>query len=226
MSDIRLAAQKRSVTGKKVKKLRREGKLPANIFGKEMESLAIQIEVPAFKKAFKVAHTTRVVYVDVDKKEFPVLIQNPQYHPIIGTLLHVDMRKVDLKQKVETEVPVHTVGELAVIKSGEADAVRVSDTVLIECLPTNIPEGFTIDISKLSGIGAEVKVGDLPKSDKYVFLDPADKILLQIAEAKKEEEVPVPVVEPVAETQEGQEETKDQAKDGKEKESHEEQPKK
>ncbi|MCR4330179.1 MAG: 50S ribosomal protein L25 [Candidatus Roizmanbacteria bacterium] len=224
MSNIRLVAQKRTVSGKKVKKLRREGKLPANIFGKDIKSLAIQIEVPVFKKAFKIAHTTHVVYVDVDKKEFPVLIQTPQYHPITGTLLHVDMRKVDLKQKVETEVPVQIVGELSVVKSGEADAVRVSDTVLIECLPTDIPEEFTVDISKLVGIGAEVKVGDLPKSDKYVFLDPVDKILIQIAEAKKEEEVVAPIEEPAAEAQEGQEEVKDQAKD--EKESKEEQPKK
>jgi len=161
--------------------------------------------------------------VDVDKKEFPVLIQTPQYHPITGALLHVDMRKVDLKKKVETEVPVQIIGELAVVKSGEADAVRVSDTVLIECLPTDIPEEFTVDISKLEGIGAEVKVEDLPKSEKYIFLDQADKILIQIAEAKKEEEVIAPVEEPAADAQSGQEEVKDQAKD--EKESKEEHPK-
>lgn len=223
MSNIRLVAQKRTISGEKVKKLRNEGKLPANIFGKDMKSFAVQIETPVFKRAFKSAHTTHVVYVDVDKKEFPVLIQTPQYHPITGALLHVDMRKVDLKKKVETEVPVQIIGELAVVKSGEADAVRVSDTVLIECLPTDIPEEFTVDISKLEGIGAEVKVEDLPKSEKYIFLDQADKILIQIAEAKKEEEVIAPVEEPAADAQSGQEEVKDQAKD--EKESKEEHPK-
>ena len=226
MSNIRLVAQKRTVSGKKVKKLRREGILPANIFGKDIKSFAIQFEVPLFKKAFKKAHTTQVVYVDIDKKEFPVLIQTPQYHPITGALLHVDMRKVDLKQKVETEVPIQITGELSVVKSGEADVVRVTDTVLMECLPTDIPEEFTVDISKLSGIGAEVKVEDLPKSDKYTFLDPMDKVLIQIAEAKKEEEVPIPVEEPVAEVQEDQKEDKDLPKDEKEKEFKEEQPKK
>lgn len=224
MSDIRLVASKRTVVGKKVKKLRSEGKLPGNIFGKDMKSLAVQFDILAFQKAFKKAHTTHVVYVDVDKVEFPALIQNPQYHPLIGTVLHVDMRKVDLKQKVETEVPIEVVGELPAVKSGEADVVRVAETVLIECLPTNIPEVFTIDISLLSGVGAEVKVENLPKSEKYTFLDPMDKTLVQIAEAQKEEIVaPAPVEEPATEETETTSEEQDQGEDGKEKQPKESQ---
>ena len=187
MTKINLKTDKRTVTGKKVRKLRKEGILPINLYGKDIKSLALSAKFIDFKKAFSKARTTQVVYLEVDKKEYPALIQNVQIHPATRVILHADFKKIDLKAKTEVEVPVVTIGELAVVKSGEADLMLLQDTILVECLPTKIPEKITVDISKLEGIGAEVKVKDLTQSEDYKYLAESEQIVIQIVEAKKEE---------------------------------------
>src|SRR3989339_564049 len=187
MTKINLKTEKRTVTGKKVKKLRREGLLPINLYGKDIKSIALSAKFIDFKKVYQKARTTQVVYLEEDKKEYPALIQNVQIHPLSRIILHADFKKIDLKQKTEVEVPVVTIGELAVVKSGEADLMTLQDAVLVECLPTKIPEKITVDISKLEGIGSEVKVKDLPQSEDYKYLAEAEQIVIQIVEAKKEE---------------------------------------
>lgn len=187
MTKITLKADKRTVKGKKVKKLRREGLLPINLFGKDIKSLALTTKLIDFKKVFHKAKTTQVVYVSVGEKDYPVLVQNLQIHPVNRSLLHADLKKIDLKEKTEVEVPIEIIGELAVVKSGEADLMLLQPAVWVECLPTKIPEKIVVDISKLEGIGSEVKIKDLIISPDYKYLDEAEQIVVQIVEAKKEE---------------------------------------
>ncbi|MEK7499907.1 MAG: 50S ribosomal protein L25 [Patescibacteria group bacterium] len=212
MKTLNLKADKRSVFGKQVKKLRRTGIIPANIFGKDIKSIAIQVEDKAFRMIARQAGTTHVIYISVDGKELPVLIQDLQHHPLTDTVLHVDFKNVDLKEKVEAEVPVELVGENALVKSGEADALLLADAVVVEALPTKIPERFTIDIATLTEIGAQIMVKDLPKSADYTFVDEEDKMIAQLAEAKKEEAVvqASPSPESVEATEEGPKEKEEE----------------
>lgn len=205
MKTLNLKADKRSVFGKQVKKLRRTGIIPANIFGKDISSMAIQVEDKAFRAVARQAGTTQVIYISVDGKELPVLIQDLQHHPLTDMVLHVDFKNVDLKEKVEAEVPVELVGENALVKSGEADVLLLADAVMVEALPTSIPEHFTIDISTLVEVGTQIMVKDLPKSADYTFVDEDDKIVVQLAETNKEEAVvqESPSPESVEATEEG-----------------------
>ena len=187
MTKFVLKTENRTVKGKKVKKLRREGLLPLNLFGKEIKSIALTAKFLDFRKIYQKAKTTQVVYVSVGQKEYPTLVQNIQIHPVSRVILHADLKKIDLKEKTEVEVPVETIGELDVVKSGEADLMILENAVWVECLPTKIPEKIVIDISKLEGIGSEVKIKDLPQSQEYQYLGEPEQIVLQIAEAKKEE---------------------------------------
>jgi len=199
MSKISLKAEKRTVTGKAVKKLRREGILPINLYGKDIKSINLMTKYADFTQSYKQAKTTQVVYLEVGKEEYPALIQNLQLNPTTRKAVHADFKKVDLKQKTAVEVPIEVVGELGVIKSGEADLIVLHAKILVECLPTNIPEKIVVDISKLEGIGAEVKVKDLPQSKEYAYqLDP-EITVVQISAAQKEE---VPVA-PEPATEEG-----------------------
>ncbi len=197
MGKITLKADNRTIKGKKVKKLRREGLLPINLFGKDIRSVALSTKLIDFKKVFHKAKTTQVVYIQVAQKEYPVLVQNLQTHPVSRVILHADFKKIDLKEKTEVEVPVEIVGELAVVKSGEADLMIMQPMVWVECLPTKIPEKIAIDITKLEGIGSEVKIKDLPTGSDYKYLDDAELTVVQIVEAKKEE-IKVPEAETVA----------------------------
>lgn len=187
MDKIRLVAEKRVKLGKQAKKLRREGYLPANVYGKDMSSMAVKVKLNEFINVYKKAKGTHLVYLELDKDELPILIQNVQRHPVTAKYLHADFRKMDLKEKVEAKVPIGVVGQLDVVKSGEADLLILADEVLVRALPTKIPEKIIIDISGLSGIGAEVRVKDLPKSADYEFVDNADMLVVQIVQAQKEE---------------------------------------
>ena len=178
--NLKLKVDTRTVVGKKVKQLRRKGILPANVFGKGITSKSIQVEEKAFRVVARSAGTTKVLYLSLGKEELPVLIQNAQYDSITDHLLHIDFRHVDLKEKVEAEVPVEIVGEHPLVKSHEADALLLVDSVMVEALPTQIPEKFAIDISQLKKIGDQVTIGDLPASKDYSFVDEKDRVIVQL----------------------------------------------
>lgn len=206
MEKITLAVEKRKLFGKHLRKLRRDAIVPANIFGKGIESLSVQAKLVDLVKTYKKAKNTQLVYLKLDKEEYPVLIQGLQKDPVLNTVLHADFRKVNLKEKVETLVPIEITGELAVVKSGEADVIVLAHEVTVECLPADIPERIVVSIAGLSGIGAEIRVKDLPKNEQYSFVDDPEKDIVQISAAQKEEIVAptAPVAEEGAASTEGQ----------------------
>ncbi|GIW63769.1 MAG: 50S ribosomal protein L25 [Patescibacteria group bacterium] len=186
-SKIYIQAEVREKTGKRTnKKLRRQGKIPANIFGKDFKSQSIAVDHSEFNKVYKQAGRTSVVYIKLGKKELPVLINHIDYHPVTTDFLHIDFKKVDLKQKVTAEVNVKVVGESPAVKEG-AELILQSPTVEVEALPDEMPSEISVDISNITESGVEIKVSDLPKSDKYEILDDPDKVLVVIAKHTVEE---------------------------------------
>lgn len=207
-----LNATKRTELGKKVKKLRTEGKIPANIYGEGFTSQAVTVEGPLFQKLFKKAGETQIVYVTVEgaKEALPVLIHNVQYHPLSHQMLHADLRKVDLTKKIETEVPVQIIGESEAVISKNGVLQTLSDTVLVEALPDHIPHEIVIDISILKEINDEIKIKDLKVSGDYVFKDDIEKSIVRITEHKEEEVTPqteAPETEITEQKAEGEEAT-------------------
>lgn len=183
---LKLNAQKRDIFGKKLKKLRIEGKLPGNIFGPDIDSQSITVDVKEFKRIYRQAKETAVVYINHDKKETPVLIRGVQKHPVNNILLHVDFRKIDLKQKIETKVPVEIAGESPAVEQKGGVLLTHLNEITVEALPDQIPSNITIDISNLNEVGDEIKVADLPKSDKYTIKEEAGKVVISIIEHKEE----------------------------------------
>ena len=107
----KLKAEKRKVEGRKVKTLRREGILPANVYGKDVKSLSIQVSLKEFSKVFKEAGETGLVEIEIGKEKRPVLVNNIQYDPVTDLPLHVDFHQVDLKKKTTASVPIEFVGD-------------------------------------------------------------------------------------------------------------------
>ncbi|MEX1052569.1 MAG: 50S ribosomal protein L25 [Patescibacteria group bacterium] len=183
---LKLGALKREIFGKKLKKLRFEGKLPGNIFGPDIESQSITVDALDFKRVYRKAKETAVIYITHDKKETPVLVRGVQKHPVSNILLHVDFRKIDLKQKIETKVPVEITGESPAVEQKGGVLITNLNEITIESLPDQIPPSITIDISTLNEIGDEIKISDLPKSDKYTIIDEAEKSIITVTEHKEE----------------------------------------
>lgn len=185
-----LSVTPRKIFGKQLKKVRREGLLPANIYGPEFKSQAVSVPVKDFLKVYKTAKETGVVYTKLDTQELPVLIKNVQSHPVSNEILHVDLRKIDLTKKIQTAVPVKVVGQSEAVTQKAGVLLTLSETLLVEALPKDIPQAIEVDISKLKELAQEIKVADLAKSSAYEIKTPADKVVVSVVAHKEESIIP------------------------------------
>ena len=182
-----IEAEKREVLGRKVKKLRTEGILPASVYGKDFKSISIQMDAKMAKVAFSELGEAGLFDLKVDKDTFPVFFKNPQFHPVSGEMIHVDLYKVNLKEKTTVAVPVEHVGESQSVKLGNV-LVVVTDEVEVEALPTDLPEKFEIDLSKLETLEDMITVADIAyDKSKMTILTEASQVLVKTEEPKEEE---------------------------------------
>jgi len=161
MKKYSLLGSKRTVVGKKVKSLRREGTIPATIYGKKVKSISVSVGFDAFEKVYAQAGETGLIELSVDRDIRPVLIHSVQVHPVTNAPLHVEFHQVDLKEKVHANVPVELVGECPAVAQKLGVLLTVLDEIEVEALPTDLPEKITVDVSKLAEVNAEFKVSDL-----------------------------------------------------------------
>lgn len=187
---LSLKAELRTLFGKKLKKLRKSGSIPANIYGPDFKSTAISILFKEFVNTYKISKETGVIHILLEKKELPVLIKHIQRHPVENTILHIDFRKIDLHQKLETNVPIRIKGESEAVNQKNGVLLTLSDNLIIEALPQDIPQSIEVDISSLKEIGKEIKVSDLPKSSVYEIKEPADKVIVSVVLHKEESITP------------------------------------
>ena len=194
-----LKAESRTLKGRKVNKLRREGLIPANIFGKKIKSKAISVVLDEFNKVFKEAGETGLINLEIkgdDKKEDrAVLVSNVQMNPVTDIPVHIDFHQVDLKEKVTAEVPVELVNESPAEKQSLGTVVLYINEIEVEALPADLPEKFTIDMSKLEEVDQAVFVKDLDIDKTKVEVQiGAEEIVAKVEPPQKEEVVVEPVV--------------------------------
>ena len=194
MSKTILKAEKRSVEGRKVKTLRNKGILPGNVFGKKVKSLAVQVDLKDFEKTCKEVGETGLLTLSIGTDERPVLIHNLQLHPISDESVHVDFLQVDLKVKVEADIPVELSGESPAEKQGVGTVVQYVNEVKVEALPADLPEKFEVDTSGLAEVDQAIMVKDLSydKAKVEVKTNP-DEIVAKVEPPQKEEVVEAPV---------------------------------
>lgn len=217
-----LKAEKRKVLGRKVKQLRREGVLPANVYGKNLKSTAVQVPSDEFTKVFSEAGETGLVDLKVNGQEYPVLIHNVQTDPVTDQALHVDFLQVNLKEKVTAMVPLEFTGESPAEKSQEGIVVEQMNEVEVEALPTDLPEKITVDVSRLKKVDDAIHVKDL-QVDVELKEDP-ERIVVNVAPPAVEEveEAPPAEEEGVPPAEEGEEVVSPEAEQTEEPEQAEE----
>src|SRR3989344_8738816 len=111
MEQIPLKGQKRTILGRKVKTLRREGQIPAHVFGHKVKTEHVQVAQAEFLKVFEKVGETGIIDFAVDGQKKPVLVKNVQVHPVTDAPLHIDFYQVNLSEKVKVNVPLEIVGE-------------------------------------------------------------------------------------------------------------------
>ena len=191
----KLNASVRTITGKKVRQLRKQGFLPSSIYGQGMEPVSIQVVNKEMEAIFAHAGESGLIDLILDGKTLPILFRNPQYHPVGGELVHIDCFKVNLKEKIVTMVPVEFIGESLAVKEGKV-LVEVLNEVEVEALPGDLPEKLEVDLAKLENVESVVTVADLVfDRTKIEIKNAADQVIVKVEEPKAEEE---PVTETVA----------------------------
>lgn len=198
MTKITLSLEQRKILGKKVKALRKQGIIPANIFGNKIKSTPVQVKSTIFRPIYAKAGETQIVYVQVqgEKTDRPVLLTNISYDPMTGDVLHVDLRQVNLKEKVVANIPIELVGESPAVKDIQATLITSLDEIEVEALPTDLPDHFTVDVSTLKALGDSIKVSDLniDRTKIEVKVD-LETVIVTVAGQQKEEVIVAPVVE-------------------------------
>ena len=214
---LQLNINKRDIFGKKLKKIRKEGQLPGNIYGENIKSTSVLMPIKDFIQLYKKARETHVVYLKLGSEEIPVLIHRLQKHPIDDTFLHVDFRKVNLSKKIETDVPIKLIGESEAVTQNKGILLTLAESIVIEALPDKIPDSIEINISTLKELNDEIKVSDLKVGTDFIFKDYPTKSIVRITQHKEEEITPqvtapetVEITEEkaegeITETQEGEE---------------------
>jgi large subunit ribosomal protein L25 len=177
-----LRVEKRKILGKKVKKLRREGILPANIYGRDFASTAVQVSMADFKKVFEKAHKTHLVDLLLDGKTLPVLIHNVAQDPRTGEFIHADFYKVDLKEKIEASIPIVPVGEARAVAEKKGVLLTPLSELRIEALPSELPEKVEVDVSGLGEMDDQITVRDIKLPANITVITNPDQIVFKIGE--------------------------------------------
>ncbi len=210
MTELTLKANTRDVLGKKTRFLRGQGITPAHLFGRGIESLALQCDTTELQNIISRGGTTRLidVHIDGEKKPRSVFIREIQRNQLNGQLLHADFYQIKMTEKMTAHVPIVLIGESPAIKS-RTNIIEHSLTELaVECLPEKLPPQIEVDLGTLEEVGQAVHVRDLRLDPDITVTTPGDYLIvkvghLRITEEEKEEEVVAAEAEEITEVAEG-----------------------
>jgi large subunit ribosomal protein L25 len=190
MEKVVIKATKRDVVGKQVKAMRREGKLPAVIYGKHTEPINISLDAHSASLALAKLTSSSIVTIDVDGKEYPTLVREKQRDFIKNRLLHVDFLAVSLTEKIRATVALRFTGLSLAVKDFNAILVHNLEQLHVECLPTELPEYIQVDIGRLARPGEGLRVRDIAVADNIRVLEDEDTMVVVAAASKIEEALP------------------------------------
>jgi large subunit ribosomal protein L25 len=187
---VELKVSPREVLGKKVKRLRREGVIPANVYGHGLESVAIQVPKDDLAHLLHSAGRNEIVYLRLDGEEpRPVFLRQIQRNPVTDAILHVDFYQISLKEKVRMEVPLALVGTSPAEQTHGGTLLHSLDRITVEGLPTEIPSAIEVDVSGLEEIDATIYVRELSVPGEVTVLTDPEQVVAKIAPPQVEKEV-------------------------------------
>ncbi|MBA3974401.1 MAG: 50S ribosomal protein L25 [Candidatus Solibacter sp.] len=184
--DITVAATPREGRGKNVnRRLRLEEKIPAVVYGVGKNSVALTVNPKEINRILLTGSGHNTIFdlaVEGGETE-PVLITAWQYHPVKGKLLHIDMLRIDMSKRIKVRVPVHTTGDAKGVKQQGGLFENISRDVEIECLPDDIPESFTLDVTGLM-LGQNLRAQDIPMTGTMKLLTAPEKVIAHVVAAR------------------------------------------
>ncbi len=188
-----LAAEHREITGKAVNRLRKEGRLPAVVYGNGVDSSNVTIDAHEFELLRKHTGPNSLVDLSVDgKKALPVLINSVQVHPVHRRPLHADLFLVRMTQELTVDVPLVASGESHAVLQLNGTLLHPTETVRIRALPDHLPQSIEYTIESLVDFDSSLHVRDLVIPSDVTLLTDGDEIIAKVQAPRVEiEEEPV-----------------------------------
>lgn len=200
MSDKQtLAVAERPQRGKQNRVLRREGQIPAVVYGHGVDSLPVTVDSREFERALNIAGGNQIVGLKIgDARQKNVIIHDVQRSARTGRVTHADLYVVKMNEKLKTEVPLVIVGESAAVTQEKGTLIKGLDVVEIEALPADLPESIEVDVSVLADFDAVIHVSDLPIPSGVEILTDAEETVAKVEAPRSDEEM-AELDEPVVE---------------------------
>ena len=229
-----LSVQKRDIVKKKLNTLRKQGFVPAILYGPKLEPMVLSVEQKQFDKVYAQAGESSLVNVELEGTEFPSLIHEVQKDPLSGIPVHVDFYQPDLTKETEVTVPLVFEGEAPGVKELGGTLLRNIQEIAVTALPQNLPHEILVPVEGLKTFEDRIMVKDIVVSNEVTIKrDPEDLVAQVIPAEDVEAELEVPIEEDVASVEgaekeketEGEEEAKEEG-DGDEKAEGEKEEKK
>lgn len=184
-----LQAQKRTITGRKVGALRREGKLPAVMYGSDFESTPILLDLHETSLALRGVSSSTVITIDLEGKKHVCLVQDQQIDYLRNQMKHCDFRVLTAGVAISAMVPLNFVGEAPAVESFGGILMTTLNEIEVEAKPTDLPGSLDVDLSVLTDLGVNIQVGDIAVPNGVTILsDPEVMVATVTAPAMEEEE--------------------------------------
>ncbi len=195
--ELTMTAQTRTVIGKQVNQLRRQGQIPVIVYGSHVDQpLPLQIEEKALKNIVAKAGHNRLIRVSLDSGGTRlVLTREVQRNPLTGRITHVDFQEVSMTEKITTEIPLVLVGTSPAVTRSEGLLIHGIGSVQIRALPGDLVNTIQVDVTSLETVNQSLFVSDLKVGDKIEVLTPREEMVAKVVPLKEEvitEEVPAP----------------------------------
>ncbi len=200
MEKIVINATKRTVKGKQVGTLRREGKLPGVIYGHKVEPIAIVMDQKESTHILNSVTSSSIIQINLEGVEYSTLVREKQKDYLKNRYIHIDFQAVSQTEKIRADVGIEFINVAPAVKDFSAVIVEGMTKVEVEALPKDLPERFTVDLAQLKEIGNSVYVKDLAVPAGVHILDAAEEmIVMAAAPAAEEAEPEAPAEEGAAE---------------------------
>ena len=190
-----LKAKLREAKGTAYRTKQEEGVIPAVLYGSEVENISLEVDKKEFEKVYKDVGET-LIDLEVEGKKYSVLIHDTQVHPLSQELLHVDFYQPNLKEKVETEVPLELIGEAPALKLGGTLIANMKE-IPVSALPKDLPSKIVIDVSSLNTFEDAITVKDIkvPAGVTIEIENPEEIVVKVMKPEDVEEELAKPIEE-------------------------------
>lgn len=208
---LTLNARIRKEIGKKTESIKKQGKIPAVVYGPGVKNISVEVDYEEFRKIFSQTGESSLVSLKIEgeSKERPVLIHEIQHDYVSDKFIHIDFYQASLKQEVEVSVPIIFEGVSLAIKDLGGTLVKEIQEIKVKALPQNLPHDVKVDISVLNTFEDEIFVKDLKFSSEVKVLRGPEEIVAKVVPASKiEEELEKPIEEKVEDVEKVEKEKK------------------